>query len=99
MKNITLFIAIVALALGATSCKKTRTCACSTVTTGTMGGFSLAFPSKSESKAYGAKMTKKQAEAACDHMAESVESTERSIFEANPDPDVTFNVKTTCKLD
>jgi hypothetical protein len=99
MKNRTLYAAVMVLVLACVSCKKTRTCECTTTTTGTSQGFSLNFPSKSDSKAYSKKMTKKQAEAACDHMAESIESTEEDTWAKNPDPDVTFSVKTKCTLD
>jgi hypothetical protein len=99
MKNKTLFVAVMFLALACTSCKKAYTCECTTTTTGTSQGVSLSFPSKSDSKAYGKKMSKKQAEAACDHMATSVQSTEENAFAQEPDPDVTFTVKTKCSLD
>lgn len=87
------------LALATVSCKKTYTCECSTITSASSQGFSISFPSKSDSKAYSKKMTKKQAEAACDHMAESIESSERAIFEQDPDPELQLSVKTKCSLE
>ena len=62
------------------------------------GNFPLS--SKSENKAYGAKMTKKQAESACEHEAESIESIHKAgvkeIFGSGSEQ---ISISTKCELD
>jgi phage-related tail protein len=93
MKKIVLLIAAIA-SLGFASCKKAYTCECTT--TITSGSFSDSY--LSSAKEYSKKMSKKQAQSACDHEAESIQSTaNNSITDNGNDP--AFAVATTaCSL-
>ncbi|PBQ31869.1 hypothetical protein CNR22_08830 [Sphingobacteriaceae bacterium] len=79
---------------GLISCKKTYVCECTTSSnyTGTTDY------NKSSAKTYGSKMTKKQATAACDHEAESIESTFENSFSENGTAATNATVMTSCEL-
>jgi hypothetical protein len=101
MKNKTLIVAIAVMVLTLSACKKNYTCECSTTTTFVAPGFgNFPFPSKSEDKAYSKKMTKKQAEAACEHEGETIESIMREGFaDTTGSGGAYFTVNTKCSLD
>jgi hypothetical protein len=87
------------IGLAMTSCKKEYTCNCITTDT-TGGGPALAVSNKST--AYSAKMTKKQAEAACKHEETAVQSNFESFGEAitvfSGDPVDMSGISTSCSL-
>jgi hypothetical protein len=81
------------------SCKKAYTCECITTDKETVSGVVTEKTYKNGSTAYGKKMTKKQAEAACKHEGEALHSSYESFLTENgnsPVNDVTTT--TTCSL-
>ncbi len=85
-----------ALIMSVTSCKKTYTCEC--VTTSTYGSGVAPSINKSTVKEYSAKMSEKQAQAACDHEAETIKSTFDNSFTENGSTSNFANVSTDCEL-
>ena len=83
------------LAAGTFSCKKNYTCDCTTTWTYS-GGTEV---NKNSSKEYSSKLTKKQAEATCDHEAESLESTIQNINTTNGSSPAMGSVMAECELD
>lgn len=94
---------MLALGLLTTSCKKTYTCECTTNTSVTVANVPAPYnkftlTSKSESKAYSAKMTEKRAQSACDHEAQTIQSTEEDALKKNAQPGFEFSPSTSCIL-
>jgi hypothetical protein len=87
------------LAFAATSCKKAYTCNCVTTDTYTDPSGNETYVYKNTSKAYSAKMSKKQAESACDHEETAVHSTYLNAYTDNgSSPDPTFSTNTECSI-
>ena len=84
-----------ALVMSVTSCKKTYTCECETTSNYAGGSPDV---NKSTVKEYSAKMSEKQAQAACDHEAETIKSTFVNSFTENGTLSNTANVTTECEL-
>lgn len=97
MKHI-LLAAVSMLAIASVSCKKTYSCDCTTTTTVSIPGFgSIPVVTKSN-EAYSAKMTKKQAQAACDHEAITIESMEKDVI-AKDTSGLDITASTKCKIE
>jgi hypothetical protein len=96
MKSKIFLVIIIAMVLVCASCRKTYTCECTTTISVPTGFGSFPIPAQSEKKAYGSKMTKKQAEANCDHEAESIESIAKAVVKevyGSGSEQVTINTK------
>lgn len=92
MRKIILITAIISL--GSVSCKKTYTCECTT-----SSNYAGAIENnKSGATKYDSKMTKKQAQSACDHEAQSIKSTFENSFSENRTAATSATVVTSCEL-
>lgn len=89
-----------ALGLVLASCKKEYTCDCTTTDTYTdNNGVKVVTAVENDSKAYSAKMTEKQAKAACEAEAPAIESNFLDLYESlNGAPPEGELIETTCKL-
>jgi hypothetical protein len=93
-----IILSLFAIGLAMTSCKKQYTCECVTTDTYTENGITLVEKYNANSKAYGAKMTEKQAKAACDAEAPAIQSNYYSLLATFS---ITLNnetIITDCKL-
>jgi hypothetical protein len=87
------------LGLAAASCKKSYTCNCIATASYTNNGAPASTNVSNSSRAYDKKLTKKQAQAACDHEALAIQSSAESFFQ-NPlvSPYFNVSVSTSCTL-
>ena len=92
MRKIILIVAV--FSLGIVSCKKTYTCECTT----SSNYAGITENNKSSASNYSTKMTKKQAQSACEHEAQSVKSTFENSFSENGTATTSATVVTNCEL-
>lgn len=97
-KYLIVLFSVLALA----SCKKKYTCDCSTVVSESRGGgttnYLFTFPA--DKKQYSEKMTKKQAEAACEHQQNAIETVFKNGYKGSSNYVIVSGdiVVTTCSL-
>lgn len=90
----TILLTLLLLSFVSISCKKKYTCECTT----TSNYAAITETNKSMANTYNSKMTKKQAQSACDHEAQSIKSTFENSFSENGTASTTVTVVTTCEL-
>jgi hypothetical protein len=87
------------IGLAMASCKKEYTCECVTTDTYTNNRVTMVQVYNADSKAYGKKMTEKQAKAACDAEGPAVQSNFIDLYKnATGQPLKNEVIATTCKL-